>query len=72
MALTTKDPAEEFLEMYGRPSSDDKSPRNTVVELKQEIKDLKEENAKLKEMVVQGIPSFIKPPYHFFLNHFRL
>lgn len=53
-ALTRKDPAEDFLEMFGRsqPSSDDKSPRKTAVELKREIKDMKEENATLKEMVV--------------------
>lgn len=64
-ALTRKDSAEDFLEMYCRshPTSDDRSPRKTVVELKREITDLKEENAKLKEMVVQGIG-----PYHS-LNH---
>lgn len=52
------DPAEEFLKLYGQsqPSSDNhNSPTQTVVELKQEIKDLKEENAKLKEIVLQGI-----------------
>lgn len=64
-ALTRKDPAEDFLEMYCRsqPSSDDGCPRKTdikqtVLELKREIKDLREENAKLKEMVVQGIGSY--------------
>ncbi|XP_038556740.1 uncharacterized protein LOC119889899 [Micropterus salmoides] len=52
------DPAEEFLKQYGQsqPSSDNhNSPTQTVVELKQEIKDLKAENAKLKETVFQGI-----------------
>ncbi|KAK7891105.1 hypothetical protein WMY93_023068 [Mugilogobius chulae] len=61
-ALTIKDPAEEFLEMYSctQPSANDKSPRNTVVELKRKIKDLQEENAKLKELVVQDMKHVIE------------
>ncbi|XP_059361703.1 uncharacterized protein LOC132099288 [Carassius carassius] len=56
------DPAEEFLRLYGQsqPSSDNhNSPTQTVVELKQEIKDLKEENAKLKEIVLQDVPGLL-------------
>ncbi|XP_061563943.1 uncharacterized protein LOC133418981 [Cololabis saira] len=61
-ALTRKDPAEDFLEKYCRsePTSDDRSPRKTIFVLKQEIKDLKEENAKLKEMVVQDVPEILR------------
>ncbi|KAK7130514.1 hypothetical protein R3I93_020002 [Phoxinus phoxinus] len=56
------DPAEAFLKLYGQsqPSSDNhNSPTQTVVELKQEIKDLKEENAKLKEIVLQDVPGLL-------------
>ncbi|XP_051990451.1 uncharacterized protein LOC127649418 [Xyrauchen texanus] len=56
------DPAEEFLKLYGQsqPSSDNhNSLTQTVVELKQEIKDLKEENAKLKEIVLQDVPGLL-------------
>lgn len=51
--------------MYGRSqaSSNDKSPTTKVDELQQEIKDLKEENAKLKNLVVKGI-HFSQPPDH--------
>ncbi|XP_061601696.1 uncharacterized protein LOC133463926 [Cololabis saira] len=61
-ALTRKDPAEDFLEKYchSEPTSDDRSPRKTIFVLKQEIKDLKEENAKLKEMVVQDVPEILR------------
>ncbi|XP_023152411.1 uncharacterized protein LOC111586825 [Amphiprion ocellaris] len=62
MDLTMKDPGEDFLKMYGcsQPSSDDTSPRNTVVESKQKIKDLKEENAKLNELVVQHVQELLR------------
>lgn len=57
--LTRKDPAEEFLAMYSNSppsvSHHDKNLTKTVVELKQEIQDLKEENAHLKDLLVQGI-----------------
>ncbi|KAA0722333.1 hypothetical protein E1301_Tti007211 [Triplophysa tibetana] len=43
-----------------KPVSDNhNSPIQTVVELKQEIKDLKEENAKLKEIVLQDVPGLL-------------
>lgn len=58
-ALTRKDPAEEFLAMYSHSplsvTDCDQSPKKTVVELKREIQDLKEENAKLRELLVEGI-----------------
>ncbi|KAG7455569.1 hypothetical protein JOB18_010661 [Solea senegalensis] len=60
---TRTDPAEEFLKQYGQsqPSPDNHTnPRKTVVELKQEIKDLKAENAKLKEMVLQDVPVLLQ------------
>lgn len=60
--LTRKDPAEEFIAKYSYspPSrSVQESPRKTVVALKQEIKDLKEENTKLRELLIQGITSLI-------------
>ncbi|CAB1435432.1 unnamed protein product [Pleuronectes platessa] len=60
--LTRKDPAEEFLAMYSdSPPSvihNDKSLPKTVVELKREIQDLKEENGNLRELLVQGINSY--------------
>ncbi|XP_041850661.1 uncharacterized protein LOC121645932 [Melanotaenia boesemani] len=63
-AHTGKDPAEEFLAMYSHspPSVPqcDKSPRKTVVDLKREIQDLKEENAKLRDLLVQDVPELMK------------
>lgn len=52
------DPAEEFLKLYGQhphSSEDYDSLRKTVIELRQENKDLKEDNDRWKEMVLQGI-----------------
>ena len=52
------DPAEEFLKMYGhgqQHSVDNDNLRKTLVELKQEVNHLKEENIRWKEMVLQGI-----------------
>lgn len=74
MALATKDSAENFLKMYGRLQSSSTAKRTAVAELQQEIKDLKEENAKLKDLVVKGIPSCLSTtrPLLLFLNHFRL
>ncbi|XP_056246447.1 uncharacterized protein LOC130178352 isoform X2 [Seriola aureovittata] len=63
-ALTRKDPAEEFLAMYSdSPPSvihRDKNLTKTVAELKQEIQDLKEENANLRELLVQDVPDLLK------------
>ncbi|KAL0974044.1 hypothetical protein UPYG_G00214670 [Umbra pygmaea] len=56
------DPAEEFLKQYGQsqPSSDcQNNLTKTVDELKQEIKDLKAENAKLKDIVLQDVPGLL-------------
>ncbi|CAB1438866.1 unnamed protein product [Pleuronectes platessa] len=62
--LTRKDPAEEFLAMYSdSPPSvihNVKSLPKTVVELKREIQDLKEENANLRELLVQDVPELLK------------
>lgn len=59
------DPAEQFLNGQLQPSSDDYDKlTKTADELKQENKDLKAENTKWKEMVLQGIIDF----YHS-LNH---
>ncbi|KAF1377158.1 hypothetical protein PFLUV_G00197690 [Perca fluviatilis] len=57
-----RDPAEEFLKQYGQsqPSSDNHNLTKTVVELQQEIKDLKAENAKLKEMALQDVPGLLQ------------
>nr|XP_033466369.1 uncharacterized protein LOC117246618 [Epinephelus lanceolatus] len=41
-------------------SSSDKSLRKTVVELMREIQDLREENMKLKELVVQDVPDLLQ------------
>lgn len=61
-ALSKKDPAQEFLAMYSHsPPSDaygEKSPKKTVVDLKRKIQDLKKENDKLKELLVEGITSY--------------
>ncbi|KAM9751182.1 uncharacterized protein ACNS7B_008096 [Menidia menidia] len=38
----------------------DQSPKKTVVELKREIQDLKEENAKLRELLVEDVPELMK------------
>ncbi|XP_038145797.1 uncharacterized protein LOC119786480 isoform X3 [Cyprinodon tularosa] len=63
-ALTRKDPAEEFLAMYSHSplsvTDCDQSPKKTVVELKREIQDLKEENAKLRELLVEDVPELMK------------
>ncbi|XP_023809697.1 uncharacterized protein LOC111947331 [Oryzias latipes] len=59
-----KDPAEDFLEMYCHPQTSSRNPEKTVSELMQEIKELKEENANLKEMVVQDIPELMKTMKH--------
>lgn len=66
-----KDPAEDFLEMYCHPQtpSRDRNPEKTVFELMQEIKELKKENAELKEMVVQGICSYSQNNLS---NHFSI
>ncbi|KAK0155079.1 hypothetical protein N1851_002595 [Merluccius polli] len=51
------DPAEDFLKTYGNGQLhpvDNHDLRRTLVELKQENKDLKEENTKWKDMVLQG------------------
>ncbi|KAG5273758.1 hypothetical protein AALO_G00155160 [Alosa alosa] len=56
------DPAEDFLKTYGpgQPHSvDNHDLRKTLVELKQEVKDLKEENTKWKEMVLQDVPGLL-------------
>ncbi|KAM3606032.1 uncharacterized protein V6R79_009663 [Siganus canaliculatus] len=63
-ALTRKDPAEAFLAMYcdSSPSvihRDERLPK-TVAELKQEIQALKEENANLRELLVQDVPELLK------------
>ncbi|CAG5971503.1 unnamed protein product, partial [Menidia menidia] len=63
-ALTRKDPAKEFLAMYSHSplsvTDCDQSPKKTVVELKREIQDLKEENAKLRELLVEDVPELMK------------
>ncbi|XP_077395476.1 uncharacterized protein LOC144031864 isoform X2 [Festucalex cinctus] len=60
MALTSKDPAEDFLKMYGcSQPSPTKSPTN-VGGFKKRIRDLEEENAKLKDLVVQDVPELLR------------
>ncbi|XP_025766007.1 uncharacterized protein LOC112847801 [Oreochromis niloticus] len=63
-APSKKDPAQEFLAMYSHsPPSvayGEKSPKKTVVDLKRKIQDLKEENDKLKELLVQDVPELMK------------
>lgn len=62
MAPSKKDPAQEFLAMYSHsPPSvayGEQSPKKTVVDLKRKIQDLKKENDKLKELLVEGITSY--------------
>ncbi|KAM4568160.1 uncharacterized protein V3H82_012403 [Fundulus diaphanus] len=61
-ALTRKDPAKEFLAMYSHSplsvTDCDQSPKKD--ELKREIQDLKEENAKLRELLVEDVPKLMK------------
>ena len=65
------DPAEDFLKTYGNAQLhpvDNHDLRRTLVELKQENKDLKEENTKWKDMVLQGITAFneiVVEPYSY-------
>lgn len=56
-----KDPAEEFLRLYGpTQSSDVNSPRKTVTELRKKVKYLQEENATLKDLLTQDVPELLK------------
>ncbi|XP_076745687.1 uncharacterized protein LOC143420923 [Maylandia zebra] len=63
-APSKKDPAQEFLAMYSHsPPSvayGEKSPKKTVIGLKRKIQDLKQENDKLKELLVQDVPELMK------------
>ncbi|XP_060758424.1 uncharacterized protein LOC132869085 [Neoarius graeffei] len=57
-------PAEQFLNLYGhgqqaRHGEENADLQKTIIALKQEVKDLKEENAKWKEMVLQDVPGLI-------------